>query len=304
MPWAALAVGQALFGAGDSVYLVYKLLGEPAPFPSLADLLYLSGYPAICAALLLLIRSRSPGRDWASLIDALIVTTGLAGVSWVFLIEPYTRNSTESLLQKLTSTAYPLMDVLLLAVSARMLITAGKRSSAFWFLVAAIVVQLLGDSVYGIASLQGWYTQSGSFTDVSFVVAYLLWGAAALDPSMVSLTEVGVDPERRLSRKRLLVLAIAALLAPAMLALELLRAGRDSLLIGVAASVVLFGLVIARLAGIVARHERAVQRERRLGVAAAALVAARSRRRSPRSPSRRHWSSPVRSRSRCASPLS
>jgi diguanylate cyclase (GGDEF)-like protein/PAS domain S-box-containing protein len=275
--WAALAAGQTLFAAGDFAYLAYKLLGESTPFPSLADLLYLSGYPAICAALLLMIRSRSPGRDWASLIDALIVTTGLAAVSWVFLIEPYTRDSTESLLQKLTSTGYPLMDVLLLAVSARLMITAGRRSPAFWFLVAAIVVQLAGDSVYGIATLQGWYTQSGSLTDLSFLIAYLLWGAAALDPSMVSLSEVGVDPERRLSRKRLLVLAAAALLAPAMMALELLRAGRVSLLIGVAASVVLFGLVIARLAGIVARHERAVRRERRLGIAAAALVAARSR---------------------------
>lgn len=38
-------------------------------FPSAADGFYLAGYLPLAAGLLLFIRARTPGRDWASLID-------------------------------------------------------------------------------------------------------------------------------------------------------------------------------------------------------------------------------------------
>ena len=41
------------------------------------------------AGLLLLVRRRNPERDRAGVIDALIMTLGLALLSWVALIAPY-----------------------------------------------------------------------------------------------------------------------------------------------------------------------------------------------------------------------
>src|SRR6202044_3246107 len=79
--WAGDLVGlaQALFVAGDVLAYNYKAFFHvPLPFPSIADPVYLAVYPVTVAGLLLLIRRRSPGRDWASLIDATIVTIGLA----------------------------------------------------------------------------------------------------------------------------------------------------------------------------------------------------------------------------------
>ena len=52
------------------------------------------GLPLTVAGLLLLIRRRNPGRDWAGLVDAMIVTIGLALLSWVFLIAPYANDAT------------------------------------------------------------------------------------------------------------------------------------------------------------------------------------------------------------------
>ena len=71
------------------------------------------------AGLLLLIRRRSPGRDWASLVDAAIVTIGLGLLSWVFLISPYTHDASLHLGTKLVSIAYPLGDILILGVAVR-----------------------------------------------------------------------------------------------------------------------------------------------------------------------------------------
>ena len=87
--WYVLAIAEVLFVAGDVLAYNYPaLFGEALPSTSVADVFYLSVYPVTVAGLLLLIRRRNPGRDWASLIDAAIVTIGLALLSWVFLISP------------------------------------------------------------------------------------------------------------------------------------------------------------------------------------------------------------------------
>ena len=61
------------------------------PFPSMADVLYLAGYPFIALGLLLLIRRRVGDGDRGGLLDAAILTTAAAILSWTFLIQPQTR---------------------------------------------------------------------------------------------------------------------------------------------------------------------------------------------------------------------
>ncbi len=61
-PWLLMAFGQALFVAGDLIWNWYEIIGED-PFPSMADGLYLAGYPFIALGLLLLIRRRLAGGD-------------------------------------------------------------------------------------------------------------------------------------------------------------------------------------------------------------------------------------------------
>ena len=52
MPWILMAFGQALFVAGDLLWNWYEVIGED-PFPSMADVLYLAGYPFIALGLLM-----------------------------------------------------------------------------------------------------------------------------------------------------------------------------------------------------------------------------------------------------------
>jgi hypothetical protein len=85
--WYALAVGQLLFFGGDVLWNVYELVLQESPFPSLADVLYLAGYPALMGGLAIMVRSRLPGGDRGSFLDALIVTTGLGLISWIFLVQ-------------------------------------------------------------------------------------------------------------------------------------------------------------------------------------------------------------------------
>jgi peptidoglycan/LPS O-acetylase OafA/YrhL len=62
---------------GDALFSVNELVLGIDPFPSLADALYLPGYPVLAAGLTLLALSRSSGRrDWAGLTDAAIIAIG------------------------------------------------------------------------------------------------------------------------------------------------------------------------------------------------------------------------------------
>ena len=84
--WALLTVGVALLGAANAFWDFPQLVGLPPrdiPFPSILNYLHLASYLVLFAGVMLLIRRRSPGRDRAALLDALIVTTAAALTSWI-----------------------------------------------------------------------------------------------------------------------------------------------------------------------------------------------------------------------------
>ncbi|MBC3839384.1 hypothetical protein GXW82_01685 [Streptacidiphilus sp. 4-A2] len=94
LPWFLLAAANFAFTSGDTTYNVLKsVTGEANPFPSLADAFYLITYPLFAAGLLAHPPPlRRPAR-LGSLLDALTLTSGLALLSWIYLIAPNTQAS-------------------------------------------------------------------------------------------------------------------------------------------------------------------------------------------------------------------
>ncbi len=276
-PWRLFAIGMTLFWLGDLYTYSYpRLLGADVPFPSLGDGAYVTVYPALMAGLAMLIRRRNPEHDRAGAIDSLIMTLGLALLSWVALIAPSLHDESLTLLPKLVSIAYPLGDILLLAAAIRLAVDTGKRQPSFYLLISAIVALLVTDFAYGVMTLNGDY-HGQVILDVGWISFYLLWGAAALHPSMRQLEQPAPERAARLTPLRLTLLTIASLIAPAVEATQELRRGDVDLLVIIGASCVLFGLVVLRMAGLVRQQERSTARERTLGRAGASLVAATTR---------------------------
>jgi diguanylate cyclase (GGDEF)-like protein/PAS domain S-box-containing protein len=266
--WWLFAAGQFLFFSGD----VYTYSNPNASFPSPGDALYLAVYPVLMAGLLLLVKRRNPRRDPAALIDALILTIGIGLLAWVFLIAPNIHLTDISWLGKAVSIAYPLGDVLLLAAAIRLAVDAGKRAPAFYLLAGSIVCLLATDSAYNLALLKGTYNHSQLIYDLGWIFYYVLWGAAALHPSMRVLEEPATDSRARLTSMRLALLGAACLIAPSIRFVQSL--GNPDVLVLIVASAVLFLLVVIRMAGLVRQEERIVSRERTLRVAGAELVGA------------------------------
>jgi diguanylate cyclase (GGDEF)-like protein len=249
--WWCFAVGQLLFVVGDVLYAVIDTVLHQSPFPSIADVFYLGGYPVLAVGLLILIRGRISGRDRAGLIDAAIIATGLGLLSWTFLMKPIATDPSLSLPERLISLAYPLADVLLLALVARLVTSPGARTAAYRLLGLALVLLLGADVGYAVLHLVSSY--EGGLVDAGWLLSYVVWGAAALHPSMRSMSEVAPDRAIRFSHWRLALLATTSLMAPAVLVQQGL--GHQPIDVGAIAfgSVVLFLLVVLRMAGLVAK---------------------------------------------------
>ena len=270
--WMLFIVGQFLFFAGDLYTYSYpKLFGAEVEFPSLGDGVYLTVYPALVAGLLILVRRRNPGGDRAGVIDSLIITVGIALLSWVFLVAPNIHLSGLTSLEKAVSAAYPLGDILLLAAAIRLAVDKGKRAPAFYLLVASIVSLLAVDSAYTYALLTDAYNHQLSY-DVGWIAYYLLWGAAALHPSMRTLDEPALDIRARLTPLRLGLLTAACLIAPGVRFAQ--EVDNPDVLVLIVASAALFVLVVTRMAGLVRQEERTARRELALRRAGVELVAA------------------------------
>jgi diguanylate cyclase (GGDEF)-like protein/PAS domain S-box-containing protein len=270
--WWLFVAGQFLFFAGDVYTYSYRILFHAdVPFPSAGDALYLMVYPLLMAGLFVLVKRRNPRPDRSVLIDALILTIGVGLLSWVFIIAPNVHLADISWLAKSVSVAYPLGDVLLLAGVIRLAVDGGRRSPAFAFLVGSIVCLLATDSAYNLALLKGTYDHQLIY-DAGWIFYYLLWGAAALHPSMRTLEEPAEDQRTRLTPLRITLLGGACLIAPGIrFAQEL---GNPDVLVLITGSAVLFLLVVARMAGLVRQEARVVSRERALRRAGIDLVAA------------------------------
>jgi diguanylate cyclase len=86
--WYFFAAATATWAMADGLYGWYEHVALVAPFPSLADALYLAVYPLFALGLLVLGRRRGTGPAPIGLDEAAILTVGVGLLAWVFLIAP------------------------------------------------------------------------------------------------------------------------------------------------------------------------------------------------------------------------
>jgi two-component system, cell cycle response regulator len=254
LAWILLGASQAVYAAADCTFYIRHYVLGLVDYPSVADPFYLGHYPLVVAALMMLIRRRTPGRDIPGVLDAAVLAVVAAMLSWLFLIAPQARLDVP-LLVKVTSVAYPVMDLAMLAVALRLILGAGRRPASFYLLCAYLLAIFTADTLYVQQQLAGTY-QTGNWLDAIWLTGNLALGAAALNPTMRWLAEPSPVRDQTLGPARIAALCVAVLIAPATLLLhgtsELVR----DVPVVAAACAILFLLAIARLAGLVADQRR------------------------------------------------
>src|SRR5665648_367878 len=220
--WYLIAAGTVVWVLGDALYGWYEHVAFIEPFPSLADALYLPAYTLLAAGLLALVRSRGSERGPNALLDTAILTVGLGQASWVFLITPTWATSDDPMLTRLVGVAYPFCDVLLFAMIVRLAVAAGEWNTASRLVAGSVSALLAADGVFAFSAFVPAIADHTYLLDSLWLASYVLWGAAALHPSMRALSTPTPDRIERTSTTRMVALAAAVAVGPSIIAGELI----------------------------------------------------------------------------------
>ena len=280
LAWLCVALAVTTFAAGDITYdVLTEFLHQSNPFPSVADAFYIATVPLLVAGLAAMVwtRRRRDG-DTGAMLDALIITSGCAVLSWIYLIQPYVRAVDINLFSKLTSIAYPLGDILILCVLVRLVFGGGTRNMSVRFLTVGALGLLVADCAYGWIQLHGSWKVGGP-TDLGWVLFYVCWGAAALHPAMRELTVEQPRRPRHLKPVTLALLSATSLVAPLLLVWRDVDGVPSDAGVLAGASALVFVLVMLRLTGLATAQSVYARREQALRSFSERLVTATEKRR-------------------------
>jgi diguanylate cyclase (GGDEF)-like protein len=271
--WLLLAASSAFFVLGDGVLNTYDIvLHREAPYPSVADALYLLGYPFLFAGVFRVTRSRrTPGsrESWA---DAAMVAIGALAVSWQFLMTSYAHDATSDAFGRLVTLAYPIMDLAVFFIVLSALLSGTARRPVDKLICGAVAVMLIADFVYDVLTLHGLY-QVGNPVDGGFLFNYIFMAAAALHPSMARPHTVASDAPRQ-RRLWLPLVAVAGFVSPVIILVSTLLHRAVDVGVLAATTVALFTLAVFRASWLFGRLRVQTAQLRQRGESLNAALAA------------------------------
>lgn len=184
--WLAVGTGLLLLSVGDLVWTVAVGDGPDAPYPSVADALYLATYVGLYAGIVLLMRDRVRPWNRQRWLDGLIGVLAVAALA-VAIVFPVVLDVTEGSPTVVAVTlAYPLLDLLLLCfVVLAMVLNRFRRDLTWSLLGAGLGIMAIADFVSTYQQARGTYV-SGHLLDTAWPLALMLMAGAAWSTTRVA----------------------------------------------------------------------------------------------------------------------
>ena len=208
-PWLLLSAGLLSLGLGDVAF-------ESGWGTVAGDTLYIAGLALLTLSLAILVAA-GPGHRAARMlfVDAAAVFVAAITVLWFFVFDGKFDSVSASASAGFDFMAFPVLDLFLLALAARLALTGAMRIVSYRLLAAGIAFGSAGDLLWRDLGASGYSTV---WVSSSHYASYLLLAAAALHPSMRELLEVRVPEEETLTRLRALFLGCSSAVVPIILA--------------------------------------------------------------------------------------
>jgi diguanylate cyclase (GGDEF)-like protein len=215
-PWRHIRLGAWIFIASSALRLVREAGGLPGQLVLLPDLLTVPAYALMGLCFSVMLRRRRAAEDDTAWVDAVLMGLGTAFLTWTLLIAP---NLDEHLsASQLINALFPIIDVVVLVLAARLLLTHGTRQPALWLMIVACAALFTGDLLYCLR----WALDvdlPGVLVDVFLLLMFALLTGASLHPSMRTLTEPQQFVARSLSRARTVMIGIMVIFPVALTSL-------------------------------------------------------------------------------------
>ncbi len=210
--WGLLGLSAFSWGTGQVIWSWYEsVLGREVPFPSLADVGYLSAVPFAAAALISLpMAAQGLAGRARTLIDGLMIASSIFLVSWVLVLGRVFDAGGDGPLGQAISLSYPIGDVVVVTIVLYVWLRArqigGSVPLPLGLVGAGLVAIALSDSGFTYLTATESYA-SGNLIDIGWFLGYLLIMLAALRPAP---TQVDDQIESELGRPLGLLIPYAA----------------------------------------------------------------------------------------------
>lgn len=205
--WTLIGLAILSWGAAE-VYWTAAIDGNAAaPYPSPADIGYLAFYPLAYAGLAILVRARADQLNWRLWMDGAIAALGTATLGAAFVFDFVAGSAEGSTLQVATTLAYPLGDIVMVAMVVGVIALTGWRPGRTWsLLLAGLAALVVADIAYTLQSTEQ-ALPLGGWIDPIYLIAAACLGAVVWQPAEAA--KISSQPEG-IRRRDLVVPAIFA----------------------------------------------------------------------------------------------
>ncbi|MBS7623721.1 hypothetical protein KEJ39_08670 [Candidatus Bathyarchaeota archaeon] len=179
-----LTVAYFLWFLGEATWSFYVLcLGMSVPYPSIADIFWLAGYPSILFAMFVYLRPFRQAVDSKRLASALVISAILTAATVMFLVAPVLQGSIEPV-EQVIDFAYPIFDVALLFSSILgILAFAGGKIGRTWYCLAiGAAFMAIADIMFSYTAALGVYYE-GHPLELFYHYAYVMFALATYEHS-------------------------------------------------------------------------------------------------------------------------
>jgi len=185
--WLCFTLGMFLWFLGELGWAIYTMvLNIEIPYPSIADIFWLSGYVPLFIALLLYVQLFKPAISSKMFFVAGTIVAGVSVLTFPPLTLPVLRDTSQQNFVTLgIGLAYPGLDLLLFleAILGLLVFTVtrlkGRVGTAWYFMNAAILLNVVADMAFSYTTLEAVDTYyNGHPLELLFHVGYLLFALA------------------------------------------------------------------------------------------------------------------------------
>lgn len=185
--WLLIAAAVLSWAAAE-IYWAAEIENNPAaPYPSPADIGYLAFYPLAAAGLALLVSARAQQLDWRLWVDGLIAALGTAALGAAIVFEFVADRTSGSALEVATTLAYPLGDILMVALVVGVIALTRWRPGITWtLLLLGLGTMAFADIAYTMQT-NGVGVLSGDWVEPFYLIAAAFIGAVAWQSTIAAI---------------------------------------------------------------------------------------------------------------------
>lgn len=180
----------------ETLWTVYELVYNVNPFPSMADVFYIAGYPFLFGFLIYYLKPVKRAATRKMIVTAVIISTAISIPS---IYMAYSFDPSIPPLENALATAYPIADAIVFvpALIGLVLFFRGEVNFTWSLICTGIFCLTIGDLGFQVTTFTNTY-YTGHPVDIVLMWSYILFSFGVYDHIKIFKKDRSIDPKAKM----------------------------------------------------------------------------------------------------------